>query len=372
MSEERKSSLRSLQQRHENISSSIDQESTVDSYIDTKQDLLAIRDEHIRMYSSGLQESLENGKITKKEYDTVIAQINSELLEIGREQVAVKRSKRTFSHDVKEFLPCYSSVEDAYQKMVLSKVLSSSKAGQVRQSQNDRKALRKNVYEMYQSRRQKPGEPPGDFIREEFWCPVTRKWWLGPSKEGKPPPVKVAHIVPRSFIHDSGQTMRMFDEDTASLAVNPRNTLPMSQTIEEAFDSLDIVIVPLESARQEKPPIEFKCVLANKSIANRTATDNYRWKDLDGAPLEFVNNFGLHVGIFISNTVSPTCTGSRRGKQNGRHLWRVFGATFGQHLGHTCDEACCYLWQEAVKTSFFRRHSISNTPLKTVRLRPAK
>lgn len=273
------------------MSSSIDQESTVDSYIDTKQDLLAIRDEHTRMYSSGLQESLENGKITKKEYDTAKAQINSELLEICREQVAVKRSKRTFSHDVKELLPCYSSVEDAYHKMVVSKVLSSSKAGQVRQSQNDRKALRKNVYEMYQSRRQKPGEPPGDFIREEFWCPVTRKWWLGPSKEGKPPPVKVAHIVPPSFIHDSGQTMRMFDEATASLAVNPRNALPMSQTIEEAFDSLDIVIVPLESARQGKPPIEFQCVLANKSIANRTATDNYRWKDLDGAPLEFVNNF---------------------------------------------------------------------------------
>ena len=144
---------------------------------------------------------------------------------------------------------------------------------------------------MYQSRRPKPDEPPGGFILEEFWCPITRKWWLGPSKEGKPPPVKVAHIVPRSFLHDDGQTMRVFDEDTASLAVNARNALPMLQRIEEAFDSLDIVIVPLESARQGRRPIEFRCVLANKSIANRTVTENQRWKDLDGIQLEFVNNF---------------------------------------------------------------------------------
>ena len=290
ISEERKSLLQLLQQRHENISSNINHKSTVDSYIDTKQNLLTIRDKHARIYSSGLQESLKIGKITKTEYDALIAQINAELLEISREQVIIKRSKRTFSHDVKELVPCYSSLEDAYQKMVVLKVFSFSKAGHVRQSQNDRKALLKNVYETYQSRRQKPGEPPGDFIREEFWCPVTRKWWLGPSEAGRPPSVKVAHIVPQSFIHVSGQTMRMFDEDTASLAVNPRNALPMLQAIKERFDSLDVVVVPMESA-QGRAPVEFQCVLANKSIAEMTVTEDYKWKDLDGAPLEFVNNF---------------------------------------------------------------------------------
>ncbi|KAF7508601.1 hypothetical protein GJ744_009150 [Endocarpon pusillum] len=69
--------------------------------------------------------------------------LNAELQEIWREQVIVKRSKRTFSHDVEEFRLCCSSIEEAYSKMVVSKTYRFSKGGQVRQSQEDRKSTTK-------------------------------------------------------------------------------------------------------------------------------------------------------------------------------------------------------------------------------------
>lgn len=285
---DRKSSLISLENRHETISNSVDPDAPAEKFIEKQEELLAIVDEHARMCSTGIEHGRSKGDITQEQYKAAMARINMQRWDTGLEQNTVKRSKRTLSHDIEEVRPCYSSVEEAYQKMVLSKVISCSNTLLSRQNQNDRKALSKNVYEAYQCKRL---IGTGDDAQEEFWCPVTRMWWPGPLTQGRSPPIKVAHIVPRSFVHEEGQSMRVFDEDTASLSVNARNALPMHKLVEDAFDKFDIVIVPLESTRQATKPIEFRCVLANKSIANLRFTESLRWRDLDGRQLEFLNDF---------------------------------------------------------------------------------
>ncbi|KAF7513043.1 hypothetical protein GJ744_011309 [Endocarpon pusillum] len=172
-------------------------------------------------------------------------------------------------------------------RAVSSMVLGSSKLGQSQKKERDREELRKGAYEMYECRRL---EDPQDKHRvEEFWCPITREWWERSVSKSRPPPIKIAHIVPRAFLRVPHQTMKMFDEDTATLSINPRNSLPMHKVLEEAFDSYALVIVPLPP-KQGETVKELGCVLADSALANHTFDHGRKYKEVDGVQLQFLND----------------------------------------------------------------------------------
>lgn len=113
MSEERKSSLSSLQ-------------------------LLAIKEEQAQICREGLEHSLNGGTMTKKDFDIAVARITAHRLEIGRERVVLKKSKRTVSSDMMEMMPNYDSLSEAFSSLVSSMVLGSSKLGQSQKKETDR------------------------------------------------------------------------------------------------------------------------------------------------------------------------------------------------------------------------------------------
>jgi hypothetical protein len=287
MSEERKSSLSSLQERHESVSLHIEQMALPETFIAARQELLAIKEEQAQICREGLEHSLNGGTMTKKDFDIAVARITAHRLEIGRERVVLKKSKRTVSSDMMEMMPNYDSLSEAYSSLVSSMVLGSSKLGQSQKKETDRGELRKRAYEMYECRRLKD---PQDKLRvEEFWCSITREWWSGSVSKSRPPPIKIAHIVPRAFLRVPHQTMKMFDEDTATLSINPRNSLPMHKVLEEAFDSYALVIVPLPP-KQGETVKEFRCILADSALANQTFDQGRKYKEVDGVQLQFLND----------------------------------------------------------------------------------
>jgi hypothetical protein len=68
MSEERKSSLNSSQERHESVSLQIEQMALPEKYIVARQELLAIEEEQAQVCREGLQHSLNGGTMTKKDF----------------------------------------------------------------------------------------------------------------------------------------------------------------------------------------------------------------------------------------------------------------------------------------------------------------
>jgi hypothetical protein len=283
MSEERKSSLISLKERHESVSLHIEQMALPEKFITARKELLAIEEEQAQICCEGLEHSLNGGTMTKKDFDIAVARITAHRLEIGRERVVLKKSKRTVSSDMMEMKPNYDSLSEAYSSLVSSMLLGSSKLGQSQKKEKDREELRKRAYEMYECRRLKD---PQDKLRvEEFWCSITRQWWSGSVSKSRPPPIKIAHIVPRAFLRVPHQTMKIFDEDTATLSINPRNSLPMhealEEALEEAFDSYTLVIVPLPP-KQGETVKEFRCILADSALANQTFDQGRKYKEVDG------------------------------------------------------------------------------------------
>jgi hypothetical protein len=119
------------------------------------------------------------------------------------------------------------------------------------------------------------------------WCNVLG-FWLGSAD------IKCAHIVPHSF--NSKDLAYIFGGDETPLT-SPRNGFSLQIMIEEAFDKSWITIVPADSV--ESIPTEWKVILLKDDIkenifyqdrANITNQRIWRWKDIDGRTLKFLNS----------------------------------------------------------------------------------
>jgi hypothetical protein len=75
--------------------------------------------------------------------------------------------------------------------------------------------------------------------------------------------------------------MKIFNEDTATLLINSRNSLPMHKFLEEAFDSYALVIVPL-LLKQGETVKEFRCILADSALANQAFNQGRKYEEIDG------------------------------------------------------------------------------------------
>ena len=107
--------------------------------------------------------------------------------------------------------------------------------------------------------------------------------------------IKCAHIIPFSF--DTKELGHMFGSDEAPLT-SRRNCLSLQTKIEEAFDDCWITIVPLDSVAST--PTEWKVVILNPAIKDNvfyrqttapfTKATEWRWRDIDGRKLTFLND----------------------------------------------------------------------------------
>ena len=119
------------------------------------------------------------------------------------------------------------------------------------------------------------------------WCNVIGAWL--PSNA-----VTCAHIVPFSF--NTKDMAHMFGSDEPPLT-SMRNGLSLQNKIEEAFDNCWVTIVPVDSV--ESNPTEWKIILLNTAEKdkvffgdqfNQTSQRVWRWRDIDGRKLIFLNN----------------------------------------------------------------------------------
>ena len=107
--------------------------------------------------------------------------------------------------------------------------------------------------------------------------------------------IKCAHIIPFSF--HTKELSHMFGSDEPSLT-SRKNGLSLHKTIEEAFENCWVTIVPLDSVAST--PTEWKVVLLNPAIKDTvfwidspppfTKETTWRWRDIDGRKLTFLND----------------------------------------------------------------------------------
>ncbi|KAI4157101.1 MAG: hypothetical protein LQ342_008521 [Letrouitia transgressa] len=104
---------------------------------------------------------------------------------------------------------------------------------------------------------------------------------------------KVAHIVPWSW--DSKAMDYAFGSQEKCLE-SKRNGLCLQENVEKAFDKCEVTIVPLSV---ESTPTEWKIIVLKDSIAQNVVYQDsgergkrvfWRWSDLDGRQLTFLNN----------------------------------------------------------------------------------
>ena len=145
----------------------------------------------------------------------------------------------------------------------------------------ERKQFAEMVHEYLGTERRQPARTTSRF------CNVLGIWTYGK--------IKCAHIIPFSFY--TKEMGHMFGSDEVPLT-SRRNGLSLQSKIEEAFDNCWITIVPLDSVAST--PTEWKVVILNPAIKDNVffvespapfaKETTWRWRDIDGRKLTFLND----------------------------------------------------------------------------------
>ncbi|KAL8697688.1 MAG: hypothetical protein Q9201_007003 [Fulgogasparrea decipioides] len=256
--------------RKRNASSTVT--SSVDEFLSSKVEDISLDIEYAHTLLKGIQESFDDKLIPENILQDAKQSIQYNEARGERELVVLKRQRKIVKEDMEDLTPSFSTLEDAYTSVIVSKTLA-AQANKKKGEIFDQCGFRASVIEYYNAGRRvavKDNEP-----YDEVFCHLTG--WQDAKN------IKAARIVPKSLKGD--ELSYLFGVGEVILS-DPRNGLTLDPTIEKALDSGLIVLVP--TAPHSLENVQWKCVVTDKTVAKRTIIPGITWKDLDGRKLQFL------------------------------------------------------------------------------------
>jgi HNH endonuclease len=202
------------------------------------------------------------------------------------EKIRLLADRKILEQDLNDIVTDYHALEEAYineLRMSLETASSSKeRLSGIKTPKLDRKIFKRQLNEYLGTEDIFPGTTD-----TRKWCNVIGAWL--PSNA-----VTCAHIVPFSF--NTEDMAHMFGSDEPPLT-SMRNGLSLQKRIEEAFNNCWVAVVPVDSV--ESNPIDWKIILLNTAEKdnvffgdqfNQTSQKTWRWRDIDGRKLRFLNN----------------------------------------------------------------------------------
>lgn len=217
----KKRTLEEFQQRSVSMDSRISTASSVNDFIDLKVEKV---EAHIASFTSLKQElfvSFRAKEITEKQYEDGLDELQKELGQLDKEESVLKRQRKLLEEDIEDEMPLYSDLDEAYRRILITKVAAASGKQPKREHKFDKSRFRRQVKRFYGSEREiLDGEDPV----EESFCVLFGWLPLGSSS--------AAHLVPKSL--DSGELQYLFGVNDTSMLSDPRvgmffNAFPFPQ-----------------------------------------------------------------------------------------------------------------------------------------------
>ena len=235
--------------------------------------------------SKALDEANDFFEKTGRSKTELMAAVMEEEKALKSEKAILLSQRKSFEGDLHDVDTSKTELTAAYIKELrISLELASSTKQRVpglKAPRLERKQFAEIVHEYLGTERRSPARQTKSF------CNVLGIW--------NPGMIKCAHIIPFSF-YTKGMG-HMFGSDEVPLT-SRRNGLSLHNKIEEAFDNCWITIVPLDSVAST--PTEWKVVILNPAIkdnvfwidspASFTKETTWRWRDIDGRKLTFLND----------------------------------------------------------------------------------
>ncbi|MCJ1464996.1 hypothetical protein MMC07_003611 [Pseudocyphellaria aurata] len=232
-------------------------------------------------YKKSLTQAYQQDNIEEGELTEALDEVNQEHSGKKREWIALKRQKVLIEEDIEE--GPYATLEKAYAAAMKHRVKIPTQLSKAEQNlkKHTQAKFKGELERYYAAARTNDGD-------KSVFCAVTKAWWDAKL-------IKAAHLVPKSL--QSEELAYMFGADSMDLS-DPRNGLLVHRNIEEALDRGTAVIVPVPAKGSSRS--EWKLLLTEESLRNQVAavtsivasypSPPYRWKDLDGTTLEFLND----------------------------------------------------------------------------------
>jgi hypothetical protein len=178
--------LEILSERSASVTTQLSTASSTDDFINAKIESIKADLALNRKFRGFFSDPKKRKAFTDAEYKDAISELKSEDDRKERELIILKRQKKTVSDDIEEGLPHYSTIEDAYSSVLMTKIMSAS--GKQRKAKLfDQSAYSKAVLEFYSAERCRGGTI-------EKYCHLFG--WL-PEKQ-----VKCVDLVPKSLESD--------------------------------------------------------------------------------------------------------------------------------------------------------------------------
>ncbi len=122
-----------------------------------------------------------------------------------------------------------------------------------------------------------------------LWCPILKRY-------AESEDCVAAQFVPHSLGYKNVGYLFGDADEGYSMVWSLRNGMIMTKQLEKAFDEGTFIIVPMDTASDDKPQ-RYKLVLMDEKRRNQTVktlggpvTTAIRWRDLDNTELEFQND----------------------------------------------------------------------------------
>ena len=267
--------------RKSSATSLLSNASDVSEFLEQKIKTVELEMDIADFYKKSLTQAYKQDNIEESELTEALDEVNQQNSVKKREWIALKRQKVLIEEDIEEG-PC-TTREKAYAAAMKHRVKIPTQLSKAEQNlkKHTQEKFRRELETYYAAARTNEGD-------RSVFCPVTKTWWAAKL-------IKAAHLVPRSL--QSEELAYMFGADSMDLS-DPRNGLLVHHKIEEALDRGTAVIVPVPAKGSSRS--EWKLLLTVESLRNQVVavtsivasypSPPYRWKDLDGTTLEFLND----------------------------------------------------------------------------------
>lgn len=306
--------------------------STPEEFINAKVEALQAEYDLGDTQETYYKDALNEGSITEAQFQEASKWIpnRQELDAIQGNLTVLKRQRKFIEDDLAEVPPPQNPhLDDAYISLMIARIESACskapKSGTIINSQK----LKANVLEYY------AGSRTTEDSQIEEYCMLTG--WYAPLPKT---PVKAAHLVPRSL---EGEDLNYLFGITGGEQVlsSPENSLLLHKNIEEALDSSEIVFLPVID---QGMAIDWKLMVIDQSKLKKSITERYKWGDLHGKCLQFLNNnrpakrylyFRYVLSYLINKKRDPSSVEWAIDKNTKGYMWATPGPYLRNSLLHS-------------------------------------
>jgi len=220
---------------------------------------------------SELANSYKAGEISLEQYDEAATAVKEKLQELEPQRKRLKSQTKFIEDDIRDCLGVsrsnYTTLENAYTTAIAEKVMTASKLKTGKNTKSHKQQEFKMKLFEYYAAQKVVNEVKLGFCHLTGWQPFIV--------------VKAAHIIPKSL---GGESLAyIFGVQDGDMANDCGNGLVLHHVIEEQLDVGGIVIVPVKDTN----PLDFKLVVADKSILSNMIFPGIFFRDIDGKLLDF-------------------------------------------------------------------------------------